>query len=149
MFSPADCPLVIIADPTKDRHSLTVIHAGYKGLGKDIIGSALDQLDIKRKEAHVFITPHALKGFQVYGEPLVELESSAVTREHLGPSDTEGKRSLNFGSAIIARLIELELDPHHIEVSSDNSLTDPTLYSQRNWRQKGANGRNAVMVGIC
>lgn len=148
MFSPADCPLVVLADPTKNHKSLTVIHAGYKSLGEDIIGLTLDQLQLKTPNIHAFVTPHALTDYPVYGAPLDALERSPVTQDHLGPIDDKGNRSLDFSGAIIARLGEFGVKSGHMEVSQDNSLTDPTLYSQRNWQQKGVNGRNAVMAGI-
>ena len=148
MFSPADCPLVVLADPTKNHQSLTVIHTGYKSLGEDIIGLTLDQLQLKTPNVHAFITPHALTDYPVYGPPLDALERSPVTQNHLGPTDDKGNRSLDFSGAIIARLGEFGVKCGHIQVSQGNSLTDPTLYSQRNWQQKGVNGRNAVMTGI-
>ena len=148
MFSPADCPLVVVADPTKYHESLTVIHAGYKSLGEDIVGLTLGQLPLTTKNAHVFITPHALNNYPVYGAPLKNLENSPVTRDHLGPTDDKGNRNLNFSSAIIARLGDFGIRHSHIAVSPDDSLTDPTLFSQRNWQQKGVNGRNAIMAGI-
>lgn len=148
MFSPADCPLVIVADATKNHQSLTVIHAGYESLGRDIVGKTLSQLSLRATNAHVFITPHATNDYSVYGEPLERLEKSPVTQDHLGPANDQGARTLNFSSALISRLSEYGIQPHHIEVSPDDSLTDPTLYSQRNHRQKGVNGRNAVIAGM-
>ncbi len=147
-YSPADCPLLIVADPTEDHQNLTVVHAGYKSLAEDIIKKTLSQLPLKIPNTHVYVSPHALSNYPIYGSMLDKLEKSPVTRYHLGPLDEEGNRNLNFAASIVAQLGELGIKETHIAISPDNSLTDPTLYSQRNWKAKGVNGRNAVMAGI-
>lgn len=65
MFSPADCPLLVLADPTKNHHSLTVIHAGYKSLAEDIIGKTLANLPLNLPNTHVFISPHASSDYPI------------------------------------------------------------------------------------
>lgn len=148
MFTPADCPIINLVEPK--QHAVAQIHAGYEGMGKGVIPHNINQFvneyGFKPTETLAYVSPHAISNYEVYGDVLARLDKSVFTHDHL---ETLNERTfLRMGQLVLTQLTEAGLTENHIEISTDDSFTDETLYSQRNYRQKRTNGRNPVALGI-
>jgi copper oxidase (laccase) domain-containing protein len=144
-FTPADCPIINVVDAVS--RTVAQIHTGYQGLEKNIIQKSFDtMLNVSAKDALVYISPHGRENYVVFGPVLDRLRNNPMTREFVTTS--EGTSYFAMSALAAHQLHEVGVRTDAIQISHDNSLTDPTLYSQRNYKLKGANGRNGVVLGI-
>lgn len=146
-LAPADC-LVINLVNTKEAN-IAQIHAGYRGLAKNIIPRSLQTLQqvyrFSPKNTLAYISPHAQNNFEMYGKPLNEIASNPQVQSFLSPHDNQVIFDMtNFAKQ---QLIENGVYEQHLEISPDNTFDNPTLYSQRQAKSKGYNGRNAIVLG--
>jgi copper oxidase (laccase) domain-containing protein len=148
VFTPADCPIINLVEPR--CRAIAQIHAGYDGMSKGVIPVNMDRFtkayDFAPQETLAYVSPHAISNYEVYGDVLTRLSESVFTRDHL--ETLNGRTYLRMGQLVFAQLSEAGVAENHIEISTDDSFTDPTLYSQRNYRQKRTNGRNPIAIGI-
>lgn len=144
-FTPADCPIINVVDPV--TRTIAQIHTGYQGLEKNIIAKTFSRIPlISPKDALVYISPHGRDKYVVFGPVLERLEENPITREFV--TSRNGVSYFAMSALAAHQLHESGVDKDSIQISTENSLTEPSLYSQRNYKLKGANGRNGVVLGI-
>jgi len=149
VIAPADC--VVINTVDVKTGTLLQVHAGYVGIGNTILrrvlGEVKDVFDPKRAVAYV--SPHAQAGYVInqQNNVLVErFENNQYLRPFLVYKDN-GEVELELGRAFAAQLVDAGISQDNVEISPDNTLTDPTLYSQSRFLKQGINGRNAMLFG--
>lgn len=163
MVAPADCPVIVTSwqQPSSNivHPAIGTIHAGYRGLANGVIESGVtaieEQLPKRRRNrefARVYVTPHARDGFTLHGEPADLLDSHGfgkyLTKLDPQPDDDHVAYSFNMTGAVEDQLKAQGFKHKHVEVSPINTLKDRAYFSQRNRHQKGANGRNGLVVAI-
>lgn len=148
-FAPADCPISNIID-TRSGNQLQ-IHTGYIGLEKEVIGKSFSSLRyvINPETSVVYVSPHAQDGFVINQTNNVLFErfvQNPNMAEYVTIS-AEGIATLSMTKAVKAQLVEAGIREENIQISPDNTLTDPTLFSQSRFLTKGVNGRNGMVFG--
>lgn len=149
VIAPADCAVVNIVDVRTG--ALLQDHAGYVGIGANIAAHTLKEAKdvINPKQSVAYVSPHAQEGYvinQVNNVLVERFEANPYLQPFLTYKEN-GDVELNMADAFKAQLIEAGIPEANIEVSPDNSLTDPTLYSQSEFLTKGINGRNGMLFG--
>lgn len=149
MYNPADCILANVAYYNVNAIATAQIHAGWKGLRDDIIGKTLYELNktgLTPSKAIVYISPHA-RSFTLYGSSLESLRDAGL-RDYLDMTRSPIEPIFNM-----TRLAQDQLENagvKFIDVSEDDSMTDPTLYSHYLHRHdpQAPVGRNGVAFGL-
>lgn len=143
--TPADCPVLNLVE-TKERSTLQ-IHAGYQGLKLEVVKKVFEKISpATTKNYLAYISPHAINGFAVYGAVLEDLASNAATRDFI--YNRNDSHYFDLGAASMQHLIDIGIPESHIQLSTDDTLSQPELFSHRNRHEKGANGRNGIVLGI-
>lgn len=148
-FAPADCPISNVVDTRSG--TLVQIHTGYAGHEKGTIAKALTQLSdvIDVAQSVVYVSPHAKEGFVInqLNNGLVErFEANPVMKPFL-VKRKNGNVEYDLSEATKQHLIDAGIPEANIQISPDNSITDPTLYSQSRFLTRGTNGRNGMFLG--
>ncbi|MES2630911.1 MAG: laccase domain-containing protein [Patescibacteria group bacterium] len=148
-IAPADCIVANIVDVRTG--ALMQAHAGYLGAENGIFEQLFDSTSglIDPKQSVAYFSPHAQAGFVINQKNnfLVErFEANPRMRPYI-IKNSDGTVELNLAEASKAQLVAAGVSEANIEISPDNSLTDPTLYSQSNFLTRGINGRNGMVFG--
>jgi len=148
-ITPADCPVSNIIDPKSG--AILQIHTGYAGLEKDTILHAVQLTEgvIEPSRSLVYVSPHAQEGYvinQVNNTLVDRFKADPFMADFVTVHD-DGRATLDMTHAVQARLVDAGFRAENIEVSPDNSLTDPTLFSQSTFLTRGVNGRNGMIIG--
>jgi len=147
-ITPADCPVSNIIDPKSG--AILQIHTGYAGLEKGTILRAVQLTEgvIEPSRSLVYVSPHAQEGY------VINQVNNTLVERFKGPSmvdfvkvHDDGRATLDMTRAVQAQLVDAGFRADNIEVSPDNSLTDPTLFSQSTFLTRGVNGRNGMIIG--
>jgi len=148
-IAPADCIVANIVDVRTG--ALMQAHAGYVGAENGIFSQLFDDIDgaIDPRQSVAYFSPHAQAGFVINqkNEVLVDRFKANPRMAPYLINREDGAVELNLAAASKAQLIEAGIPEANIEISPDNSLTDPTLYSQSNFLTRGINGRNGMVFG--
>lgn len=148
-IAPADCLVVNVVDP--ESETLLQMHAGYVGLQNRIVGKTFQRLraEVNPRRSLAYVSPHAQKGFVIN-----QINNGLVDRFEQSPElapylvrRSNGDVELDMTSSLVQQLEEAGVRPENIQVSQDNSLTDPTLYSQSDFLTRSINGRNGMFFG--
>jgi copper oxidase (laccase) domain-containing protein len=149
VIAPADCVVANIVDT--NTGALLQVHAGYAGMEKEILAHALTStkeiIDPKRSVA--YLSPHAQEGYVINQQNNI-LVDRFKANPHLRPFllyKENGEVELSLGEAFKAQLNEAGIPEANVEISPDNTLTDPTLYSQSTFLTRDTNGRNGMLFG--
>lgn len=146
---PADCPVSNIVDP--NTGNLMQIHTGYIGLEKGTIAHTLAEVEeaIDPSRSLVYVSPHAQEGYVInqVNNNLVDRFMADDFMSRFVTIHPEGIATLSLTKATKVRLLEAGFKEENIQISPDNSLTDPTLFSQSNFLIRGVNGRNGMIFG--
>lgn len=144
-ITPADCPVINLVDE-KEKMTLQ-IHAGYQGLGAEVVKKVFKQAGITNgKNLLAYISPFAIEGFEVYGDVLDSLSTNPSTEDFVFQHSS--KYFFDLGGAAKQQLITAGVEETNIQVSTEDTLSQDTLFSYRNRVQKGTAGRNGVVLGI-
>lgn len=148
-FFPADCPVSNVVDPYTG--ALMQIHTGYAGLEKGTIASAVAAAEgqVVPGRSVVYVSPHAQEGYVInqVNNVLYERFMSDPFMADFVTMRADGQATLDLTSATKARLMEAGFSEQNVQISPDNSLTDPTLFSQSTFLTRGVNGRNGMILG--
>lgn len=150
IYNPADCILANVAFYRLNRTIATAqIHAGWKGLRDDIIGKTLHELcqtDLLSTDAVVYISPHA-HAYTLRGDSLANIVDAGLG-QYLDTSLSDKEPIFDMTSLARDQLESAGI--RDIQISSDDSMIDQTLYSHYlHGRNPNAPiGRNGVALGL-
>ncbi len=146
-FAPADCQITSIVDPTNGR--LVQVHSGYVGLDNKILEKSIEATEINPKQSVAYVSPHAQAGYVInqVNNGLVDRFSQSEQLADFLVYRPDGSVELDMKRALQAQLEEAGFPHGHVEFSTDNTITDPTLYSQSRFLSQGVNGRFGVVLG--
>lgn len=143
--TPADCPVINLVN-TMERSTLQ-IHAGYRGINSGIVRKVFNELAVANPEHYLaYISPYATKGFAVHG-PVLESLTENPTVAPFVYKDGDN-HYIDMGGALKRQLMNEGIPEDNIEISRENTLANPSLFSYRNKIEKGADGRNGIILGI-
>lgn len=157
MVSPADCIVATVVYPS-DR-IVAQIHAGIRGLPRHIIPQVIERLEnagASPEEALVYIAPHARRGFQMNAAEEAEVDAIASDAGKTVENEVarftrrgeEGLPIMDLTDYAVEQLRSSGISAGHIQVSDQDTFTDPSLFSDLKQVEKGANGRFGVIAGI-
>lgn len=140
----ADCLPVFLFDPV--NNSIGLAHAGWRGLAANVLMSAIDRLeqsfDTNPLDLLVAIGPcigpcHYEVGAEV-AEKFFQYTDAIQRREE--------KTFLNLRSIAIQQCLALAIRPEHIEVSSECTRENETLFSARRDKKQPVEAMVAYFV---
>jgi|GEM_PF-5598271 len=147
-FTPADCAVSNVVDVKTG--AIMQIHTGYVGLGKGTIASALNAARDYVDPAHslVYVSPHAQAGYVInqVNNVLYDRFMADPFLKDFVAMDADGQATLSLREPTHARLVEAGFKEENIQISTDNTLTDETLFSQSNFLTHGVNGRSGMIL---
>lgn len=148
-FFPADCPVSNVVDPYTG--ALMQIHTGYMGLEQGTIASAIAAAEgqVVTNRSVVYVSPHAQSDYVInqVNNVLYERFMADPFMADFVTLHPDGRATLDLTEATKARLLEAGFAERNIQVSPDDSLTDPSLFSQSSFLTRGVNGRNGMILG--
>lgn len=158
LFAPADCVVATVVYPGVE--AIGQIHSGIRGSVKELVPEAMESFTdqgLDPSTAAVYLAPHARSGFQLNEAEadevtaIARLSGAKVMRE-LARYSYKGENGLpimDLTHFAIQHFLQAGVKPDNIEVSPQDTLSDPTLYSDYNSVTHGAiNGRFGVIAGI-
>ncbi len=144
-ITPADCPILNFVD-TLNKRTLQ-IHAGYVGLESGVVRKVLNEISTASRNNYlVYVSPFARNGFDIHGQVLERLSANPLTKDFILPR--EDGHVFDLGNAVRQQLTDAGIHEYHVELSRDDTLTQDEFFSHRNRAQKGAAGRNGIILGI-
>lgn len=144
-ITPADCPILNLVDVLNKR--TLQIHAGYVGLESGVVRKVLNEVSTASRNNYlVYVSPFARSGFEIHGPVLERLSTNTLTKDFIVPG--ENGQIFDLGNAVQQQLIDAGIHEYHIELSRDDTLTQDEFFSHRNRVNKGAAGRNGIILGI-
>jgi len=157
MIPPADCIVATAVYPSE--RIVSQIHIGIRGLARGIAPQVLGQLELlgaNPEDALIYLSPHAQGGFQLNAAETEEItgiidEGSRDRKQEFDAHTYEGIDHLpimDLTEFTLDQLAKAGVPPRQIQVSPQNTLTDPTLYSDLAKQEKGFTGRFGVVAGI-
>lgn len=158
LFAPADCVVATVVYPHVE--AVGQIHSGIRGSVKELIPQAMQTFadqGLDPSLAAVYLAPHARSGFQLSEAEadevaeIARINGAKVTREltrYTRPGE-HGLPIMDLTQFAIQHFLQSGVRPDNIEVAPEDTLSDPTLYSDYNSVTRGVvNGRFGVITGI-
>lgn len=127
----ADCVPILLVD--EDSPTLAVVHAGWRGLEKNVLESALENFE-HRDAVHAFLGPCiSAAAYQVGPDVAVHFTNvaGAVT------ADTGDRSRLDLRTVALAQLRALGITDGHVTVAGQSTDGGVTFFSDRATRPCG------------
>lgn len=140
-ISPADCLVMSVADTA--QRTVGQIHTGYVGLEKRTIDSAFSQLEgLNPSTSRVYLSAHAQR-LPMYGDVLERYILDRALNKFV-----DDDNMLHMADLAISQLTKVGVPVENIQVDPRDTITDSSLFSFRMHQEKGADGRNGIVIGI-
>jgi len=148
----ADCLPVFIGSRTENL--VAAIHAGWRGIVKDIIRRTFD-LVFKKESPEIFahIGPHIQwENFEVSSDVACKLKQSYMTAggsriDKIENIKVPGKSLINLSEIICQQLKACGLDKKKIYVSNTNTFTNKNFESFRRGKKKANRQLSFIVIG--
>lgn len=133
----ADCLPIFIYDPKSGARGL--VHAGWRGLEKEIIKMAIqkmkDKWKIEPEKLNVYIGPHICQKHYEVGPELIE----KFKKYRSAIKKTKGKAFIDLATVAKTQLINLGVNAKNIKIDKTCTLENKKLFSYRRNKSKGRN----------
>ena len=139
----ADCGAVLLADAAAGV--IGACHAGWRGTVGGIPAETVEEmqtLGAVPRRIRVYVSPCiGPDDFEVGPEVAVQFDEAHVWR-----SPAWAKPHVDLAGAIVAQLVEAEVDPTHIEVEGCSTFDTEQFFSYR--AEAGTTGRMMGLIGL-